>query len=50
VNKSGYDVSRDIPVSSTGAGAVAALGSLGLNFSIFRNNLSVSNLLTVSLF
>lgn len=45
----GCDVSRGLPVSAVEAGDVVAAGSLNLIYSIFRNNLSVRNLLTVSL-
>lgn len=49
VNGNGYNITRDIPVAELGKGDVIAAGSVGLNFSIFRNNLAVKNLLTVSL-
>jgi CheY-specific phosphatase CheX len=50
VNQKGFNVSRDLPVvENVATGADAVTGSFSLNFSIFRNSLSVRNLLNVSL-
>jgi len=50
VNQKGFNVSRDLPVvENVPTGADAVTGSFSLNFSIFRNSLSVRNLLNVSL-
>lgn len=50
VNQRGFNVSRDLPVvENAAAGADAVTGCFSLNFSIFRNSLSVRNLLNVSL-
>lgn len=50
INQKGFDVSRDLPVVETAAASAdVTVGSFSLNFSIFRNALSVRNLLNVSL-